>query len=71
MNAISWKYCYACNPPGTPNVLRLVCLCLVGLARRAIFVIENPEGSLIYKHVRFEYLTNIVAYDLRLIKIEL
>lgn len=46
--------------------LKLILCCLVVLARRAIFVIENPHGSLIYRRHRFEYLTNMVAYDSQL-----
>jgi|OrbCmetagenome_4_1107370.scaffolds.fasta_scaffold163478_1 hypothetical protein len=45
---------------------RLICLCLVILARRAIFVLENPQGSLIYRHFRFEWLCNTVAYVFQL-----
>ena len=47
--------------------LRLILCCLVILARRAIFVLENPQGSLMYRHHRFEYLANLVAYVLHLI----
>ena len=32
------------------------------LAKRCIFVIENPVSSLIFKHYRFEWLCNKVAY---------
>lgn len=45
---------------------RLVLLCLVILARRAIFLVENPHGSLIFRHCRFEYLCNVVAWVLQL-----
>lgn len=41
---------------------RLVLLCLVILSKRCIFVIENPVSSLIFKHYRFEWLCNKVAY---------
>lgn len=40
----------------------MVLLCLVILANRAIFVIENPASSLIYKHFRFELLSNKICY---------
>ena len=32
------------------------------LANRSIFVIENPSSSLIYRHYRFEWLCNKVAF---------
>ena len=41
---------------------RLILLCLVILSKRCIFVIENPASSLIFKHYRFEWLCNKVAY---------
>lgn len=50
---------------GNLMVARLILCCLVVLARRAIFIIENPHGSLIFRHHRFEYLTNLVAFVYR------
>lgn len=41
--------------------LRLVAICLIILAKRSIFIIENPGSSLLFKHFRFEWLTNIVS----------
>ena len=52
--------------PTLVAILRLILCCLVVLARRAIFIIENPHGSLIYRHHRFEYLTNLVAFEAQL-----
>lgn len=45
---------------------RLVLLCCVILAKRCIFVIENPISSLIYKHYRFEHLVNKISFVLHL-----
>ena len=56
------QYVYIWTPKFVA-ILRLILCCSVVLARRAIFIIENPHGSLIFRHHRFEYLTNLVAFE--------
>eukprot|EP00439_Symbiodinium_sp_Y106_P048346 s238_g6.t1 len=42
-------------------ILRMVLLILVMLAKQTTFVVEQPTGSLLFRHNRWEWLVNRVA----------
>lgn len=62
VNSFKFQVKCACDARTLNMHVRLVLLILVILAKRSIFVLENPSGSLIYRHARFEQLCNKIAY---------
>ena len=56
--------CVQFNRGGLKSIIlpRLTLLLMVAMATLAIFVVENPAGTLLWQHDRFSHFCNLMAY---------